>query len=190
MIVKLILTLIIIYLIYIHYFQNKEEYRNYRYSDKYHCCDKNRRNCRDKKCEKPKLICPSACPDLSKYVLKSSIPPCPPKPDMSQYVLKSSIPPMPDMSKYVLKSSIPPCKCPRCPRCPPPTYNYDLCKRKCKKHLDKYYKKPNKNNFNRYTNTAYSSSKNLCQPSPADSNFYFGTNFAKFGVRNNIIKQN
>jgi hypothetical protein len=108
---------------------------------------------------------------------------------MSQYVLKSSIPPMPDMSKYVLKSSIPPCRCPPCPPSPPIIYNLDICKKKCKKHLDKYYKK-SKNNFNRYTNTAYSSNKNLCQPSPADSNFYFGTNFAKVGEKINIIKSN
>ena len=71
--------------------------------------------------------CPSKCPDLSKYVLKSSIPPCPQLPDMSNYILKSEIPPcprLPDMSKYVLKSSVPPpiqCPaCPPCPSCPPP----------------------------------------------------------------------
>jgi hypothetical protein len=82
-------------------------------------------------------------PDLSKYVLKASVPPCPAMPDMSQYMLKSECPPTPDLSKYVLKSSIPkpqpiivdnsacrkeggecpPCPRPRCPevKCPPPT---------------------------------------------------------------------
>ena len=82
-------------------------------------------------------------PDLSKYVLKSSVPPCPAMPDMSQYMLKSECPPTPDLSRYVLKSSIPkpqpiivdnsacrkeggecpPCPRPRCPevKCPPPT---------------------------------------------------------------------
>lgn len=72
--------------------------------------------------------------DLHKYVLKSSIPPCPnmskyilkseipPYPDMSKYVLKSKIPPYPDMSKYILKSEIPNCEnkqieCPYCPEC-------------------------------------------------------------------------
>jgi hypothetical protein len=82
-------------------------------------------------------------PDLSKYVLKSTIPPCPQCPDMSQYMLKTECPPAPDLSKYVLKSSIPkpqpviidnsackkecgecpPCPRPRCPdmKCPPPT---------------------------------------------------------------------
>lgn len=101
------------------------------------------------KCSKPKPrpICP-ACPDckqpdMSKYVLKSSIPPCPALPDMSNYILKSECPPVPDLSNYVLKSSIPkqnpvildcskchkpkgecpPCPRPRCPevKCPPPT---------------------------------------------------------------------
>lgn len=97
-------------------------------------------------------VCPPCAPcrepDLSKYVLKSTIPPCPPLPDMSQYMLKSECPPTPDLSKYVLKSSIPkpqpiivdnsacrkeggecpPCPRPRCPKvecpapikCPPP----------------------------------------------------------------------
>jgi hypothetical protein len=82
-------------------------------------------------------------PDLSKYVLKTSIPPNPKCPDMSQYMLKTECPPVPDLSQYVLKSSIPtpepviidsssckrecgdcpPCPRPRCPetKCPPPT---------------------------------------------------------------------
>jgi hypothetical protein len=82
-------------------------------------------------------------PDMSKYVLKSTIPPCPQCPDMSEYMLKSECPPVPDLSKYILKSSIPkpqpiiidssacqkqcgdcpPCPRPRCPevKCPPPT---------------------------------------------------------------------
>lgn len=95
----------------------------------------------------PRPICP-ACPDckqpdMSKYVLKSSIPPCPALPDMSNYILKSECPPVPDLSNYVLKSSIPkqnpvildcskcqkpkgecpPCPRARCPevKCPPPT---------------------------------------------------------------------
>lgn len=80
-------------------------------------------------------------PDMSKYVLKSSIPPCPAVPDLSNYILKSECPPVPDLSNYVLKSSIPkqnpvildcskcqkpkgecpPCPRPRCPEvtCPP-----------------------------------------------------------------------
>lgn len=91
-----------------------------------------------------RVTCPPCRePDLSKYVLKSTIPPCPTLPDLSQYMLKSECPPVPDLSKYVLKSSIPkpqpiivdssacknmagecpPCPRPRCPevKCPPPT---------------------------------------------------------------------
>jgi hypothetical protein len=82
-------------------------------------------------------------PNMSKYVLKSSIPPCPALPDMSNYILKSECPPVPDLSNYVLKASIPkqnpvildcskcqkakgecpPCPRPRCPevKCPEPT---------------------------------------------------------------------
>lgn len=90
------------------------------------------------KCSKPRPrpICP-ACPeckqpDMSKYVLKSSIPPCPPVPDLSNYILKSECPPVPDLSNYVLKSSIPKqnpvildcskCNKPKgeCPPCPRP----------------------------------------------------------------------
>jgi hypothetical protein len=81
---------------------------------------------------------------MSRYVLKTTIPACPPQPNMSQYMLKTECPPVPDLSKYVLKSSIPkqqpviidnsacrsneggecpPCPRPRCPtvKCPPPT---------------------------------------------------------------------
>ena len=85
---------------------------------------------------------PATCkqPDMNKYVLKSSIPPCPAVPDLSNYILKSECPPVPDLSNYVLKSSIPkqnpvildcskcqkakgecpPCPRPRCPdvQCP------------------------------------------------------------------------
>lgn len=89
-----------------------------------------------------RLICPPCrAPDLSKYVLKSSIPPCPAVPELSNYMLKTECPPVPDLSKYVLKASIPkqqpviidnsactkdagecpPCPRPRCPttNCPP-----------------------------------------------------------------------
>ncbi len=68
-------------------------------------------------------------PDASKWVLRSTIPPCPPQPDMTRYMLKTECPPQPDMSKYVLKSSVPacppcistcskPCKIGQCPPCP------------------------------------------------------------------------
>ena len=84
--------------------------------------------CSPPRCDK----CPRI--DWSRYVLKSSIPPCPPQPDMSRYMLKSECPPPPDMSRYILKSAVPPCppcistcnkpckigECPPCPRprCP------------------------------------------------------------------------
>ncbi len=95
-------------------------------------------------CSSSRLTCPPCRePDLSKYVLKSSIPPCPSQPDMSRYMLKSECPPVPDLTNYVHKSSIPkqgpvildcskcqkpkgecpPCPRARCPevKCPPPT---------------------------------------------------------------------
>lgn len=59
-------------------------------------------------CPSPRPVCPPCRePDMSKYVLKASIPPCPTCPDMSNYMLKSECPPVPDLSKYVLKSSVP-----------------------------------------------------------------------------------
>ncbi len=95
-------------------------------------------------CSKPQPVCPPCRqPDMSKYVLKATIPPCPVCPDLSDYIKKSEIPPVPDLSKYVLRSSIPkqqpvildcskcqkpsgecpPCPRPRCPevKCPEPT---------------------------------------------------------------------
>jgi hypothetical protein len=77
----------------------------------------------------PQAPCP--VPDPTKYVLKSTIPPCPPMPDMTRYMLKTECPAQPDMSKYVLKSSVPkcppciascskPCKIGECPPCPRP----------------------------------------------------------------------
>jgi hypothetical protein len=82
-------------------------------------------------------------PDLSRYVLRSSVPPCPAQPDLSKYMLKTECPPVPDLSNYVLKSSVPvqqpvvldcskcsksngtcpPCPRTRCPevKCPEPT---------------------------------------------------------------------
>ena len=45
-------------------------------------------------------------PDINKYVLKSSVPPCP---DMSKYALKSMVKNCPDMRNYIKKSEVPPC---------------------------------------------------------------------------------
>ena len=104
-------------------------------------CSKSWNSCN---CPKPQLTCtPCKYPDMSKYVLKATIPPCMKCPDMMDYIKKSEIPPVPDLSKYVLRSSIPkqqpvildcskcqkpsgdcpPCPRPRCPevKCPPPT---------------------------------------------------------------------
>lgn len=105
-------------------------------------------NCSCNSCRKPKAdcMCPNSnrcgntpsvtCPqiDWSKYILKASIPPCPPQPDLSRYMLKTECPAPPDMSRYILKSAVPPCppcistcnkpckigECPPCPRprCP------------------------------------------------------------------------
>jgi hypothetical protein len=98
-------------------------------------------------CPNPRPMCapcpPCRDPDMSQYVLKSSIPPCPSMPDLSKYMLKTECPSVPDLSQYVLKSSVPkqqpvildctkcnkprgecpPCPRPRCPevKCPPPT---------------------------------------------------------------------
>lgn len=85
-------------------------------------------------------------PDIDKYVLKSSVPPCPdmsrfatksmlqPMPDMSKYILKTEIPPMPDMSRYMLKSQcVPP---------PQPTHQPS-------QHVDVYHIE-NHPDFNRY----------------------------------------
>ena len=124
--------------------------------------DKNcHRKC-DDKC--PPLNCPKKCPeikkelkcddskpsnsdckncditrnkDIDKYILKSSVPPCPnmndyvsknmlpPNVNMNDYMLKSDVKPCEkiDISKYILKSEIPACPtcpvCPECPICPP-----------------------------------------------------------------------
>jgi len=91
-------------------------------------CNDSCNNGKNPDCQK----CPQI--DWSKYVLKASVPPCPPQPDMSRYMLKSECPAPPDMSKYILKSAVPPCppcistcnkpckigECPPCPRprCP------------------------------------------------------------------------
>jgi hypothetical protein len=80
--------------------------------------------------------CPE--PDSSKWVLKTTVPPCPPLPDMSKYMLKTECPPQPDMSKYVLKTSVPacppcistcskPCKIGECPPCPRPRCPVTKC---------------------------------------------------------------
>ena len=71
--------------------------------------------------------------NIDKYILKSSIPPCPDmsefitknmmnaNPDLNDYILKSEVKPCEkiDLSQYLLKSEIPACpECPICPECP------------------------------------------------------------------------
>lgn len=93
-------------------------------------CDCGRRSHKKDSCDKQDC---DRCPqiDWSKYVLKASIPPCPPQPDLSRYMLKSECPAPPDMSRYILKSAVPscppcistcnkPCKIGECPPCPRP----------------------------------------------------------------------
>jgi len=90
-------------------------------------CKRNPCGCRGS--GEDRRMCPAI--DWSKYILKASVPPCPPQPDMSRYMLKSECPTPPDMSRYVLKSSVPacppcistcnkPCKIGDCPPCPRP----------------------------------------------------------------------
>jgi hypothetical protein len=50
-------------------------------------------------------------PDIDKYVLKSSVPPCP---NMSDYIKKNEIPPKINLDEYIKKSEIPPPK--ECPK--------------------------------------------------------------------------
>jgi hypothetical protein len=79
----------------------------------------------------------SVADDRDKYISKSDLPDPSPKVDLSKYVLKSSIPPEKvcppqkeiDYSKYVLKSSLPPPqKCPPC-ICPKVKVSAGLCQK-------------------------------------------------------------
>ncbi len=116
--------------------QNNYHGKKYNKSNKKDKCD-------DKKEKSEREICYecdiTANKDIDKYVLKSSIPPCPDmanyatktmlKPDMNpnEWVKKNEIQPCPkvDLRQYVLKSEIPACPpqvtcpvCPICPKCP------------------------------------------------------------------------
>jgi len=68
--------------------------------------------------------------DIDKYVLKSSVPPCP---DMSNYATKSMIQGCPNMNNYVLKSKLPEyCAAYR------PDWDKYMLKSECIPHSDKY----------------------------------------------------
>jgi len=85
--------------------------------------------------------------DIDKYVLKSSIPPCP---DMSNYATKAMVHAGPDMNKYILKSKIgeycdayfqPTVQAQQQQRCVPddditqhPQYNMYISKDKCRQY--------------------------------------------------------
>lgn len=111
----------------IGYFIGKRVTEGFASYDPCNRCSNKRSECR---C--PPGSCPPCPePDPSKWVLKATVPPCPPMPDMSKYMLKTECPSQPDMSKYVLKSSVPqcppcistcskPCKIGECPPCPRP----------------------------------------------------------------------
>ena len=115
--VLVLLIILISILLYITFVRNrydnisKHSIESFNNRNRY-TCRKRRGECR---------LCPEM-PDMSKYVLKSSIPPCPKCPNLENYVLKTKMPEKDEMSKYVLKSSIPPCNCPPCPpcKCPEP----------------------------------------------------------------------
>ena len=71
-------------------------------------CKKESKECTCDSQVASRLVCPPCTsPDLSKYILKSSVPPPQRCPDLTNYMLKTECPPTPDLSKYVLKSSIP-----------------------------------------------------------------------------------
>jgi hypothetical protein len=132
-------------------------------------------------------ICPKCDildhPDIDKYVLKSSVPPCP---NMSEYIRKSEIPSCPkiDLNEYVKKSEIPsPKVCPtieKCPVCPeiPKDLKYRkeikniqefritdvndvemlLRDKRVKEYLDQNYEKKNQKNIPQPNTYSYSSS--------------------------------
>ncbi len=104
-------------------------------------------------------------PDIDKYVLKSSVPPCP---NLSDYIKKSEIPACKnaniDLNDYIKKSEVPAMpKCPECPKadCPKPTqtekstksFNYNVVNtqdiemllqdKRIREYLDANYEKKN-----------------------------------------------
>ena len=112
--------------------------------EKKKCCKKKQKQ--EEECEEKEPSKSEMCrtcdithnKDIDKYVLKSSVPPCP---DMSEYAKKNQIKPdmnmsewirksdieacqKVDMNEFIRKSEIPPCpppvKCPECPICPKP----------------------------------------------------------------------
>ena len=187
----MLLQIIVLFLILaiLSHFANKTTHENFH--DK-KSADAETCTCQCKECkERPKVV--NTCPDLSKFVLKSSIPPCAPKPDMSKYVLRSSVPPMPDMEKYVLKTSVP--ACPRCPPCEEPEYTKKNCLVKCGEHFPRstYIVKPinitipekkkpvidENGNSKKTHKVPMNAITNFYTQKPADSFYFSGTHYAQ-----------
>jgi hypothetical protein len=126
-------------------------------------------------------------PDIDKYVLKSSVPPCP---NLSDYIKKSEIPSCKnadiDLNDYIKKSEIPAIpKCPECPKadCPKPTqtekstknFNYNVVNtqdiemllrdKRIREYLDANYEK--KNNIPKPTNDVSSSRQSPAKQLPS-----------------------
>jgi len=121
------------------------------------CTPSCQNKCKEPSCiESPKVNTSKICEycditlnkNIDKYVLKSSVPPCPDMSDyitknminsnidLNNYILKSEIKPCDkvDISKYILKSEIPACPtcpiCPECPICPVcPSFEESKCKK-------------------------------------------------------------
>ena len=58
-------------------------------------------------------------------------------------------------------------------------------KYRCKNECNKYFKKKSHKKSNKNNNSQ--GKTDHCQPSPVDSNFFFGTNFSKVGKNNTIL---
>lgn len=82
-------------------------------------------------CKKCEPIVQRQFTDLSKYILKTNVPPCP-SVNFDLYMKKSDCV-IPDMSKYVLKSTIPSFQCPPCEQAPPRTSETQVSKEMCRK---------------------------------------------------------
>ena len=129
---------------------------------------------------------------MSNYILKSEIPSCPPLPDMSKYVLKSSVPPQiqcppcPDcppcncpnppeikVCEELLKDKGKDCGvCPPCPRvkCPKPKLECKQVNQNGKYYTDVEINKlvENKNTLNICKNQRIGNN-NTCTPQPYES---------------------
>ena len=204
-----LLLFIILYGVFYNKNAVNEGFHNYNILKKKKRCKKKKPKCKKKEedcevpckedlvcppCKKCPPACPERCPDLSRYVLKTSIPPCPKCPDMSEYIRKSEIPPplkCPNMDKFVLKSSIPPCaqcqecppcKCGDCPECPEIKQNLTkLLKENCPKfnkqsgiqgnkvavNYSSNYNVPNNNNYkSSYYTQNFNKVKGECSSAP------------------------